>query len=267
MTLKRGAMKRLLPLLYLMLVLPVSLYAEVSEKDFPFVHINRSNSNISYDGISRIFQDSRGFLWVGTFKGLNRYDGERFAVYDKNDFGVASDFIHSIEEDAHGNVWIGTDRGVVIYDYAKDSFIPFNKLSDKGTVVCNKVNNIKRYGNKVWLTANHQGLFCYDLESDTLVNHFVKDGQQQLPQGIRRFVIDSEETLWAGLYYNDIYMSTGTFDSLSVAHLSNGSFQNDNIEGLAVSREASNVIYAASVRKGLCTIDTKQSTVKTLFFA
>ena len=258
-------MKRLLPLLYLLLVLPVSLYAKVSEKDFPFVHINKSNSNISYDGISRIFQDSRGFLWVGTFKGLNRYDGERFAVYDKNDFGVASDFIHSIEEDAHGNVWIGTDRGVVIYDYAKDSFIPFNKLSDKGTVIRNKVNNIKRYGNSVWLTANHQGLFCYDLKADKLVNFFVEDGQQTLPQGIRRFVIDSEETLWAGLYYNDIYMSTGTFDSLSVVDLSNGSFRNDNIEGLAVSREASNVIYAASVRKGLCAIDTKQSTVTTLF--
>ena len=41
-----------------------------------------SNSQINY-----LFQDSRGFVWIGTSYGLNRYDGYRFRVYysDAND--------------------------------------------------------------------------------------------------------------------------------------------------------------------------------------
>lgn len=209
-------MKRICCILLSALLAQAALHAGVSEEDFPFVHINRSNSNISYDGISRIFQDSRGLLWIGTFKGLNRYDGERFTVYDKDDLGVASDFVHSLDEDRDGNVWVGTDRGVVIYDYKRDTFIPFRTVSDQGTVIDNKVNNIHSIGDKVWLTVNHQGMFSYDLRSGALVNYFVENGRQTLPQGIRRFIADSNGEFWMGLYYTDFYKSGPQLDTLEV---------------------------------------------------
>ena len=135
-------MKRIFCILFSVALLSPLLASNIKEEDFPFVHINRSNSTISYDGISRIYQDSRGLIWIGTFKGLNRFDGESFTVYDKDDFGVASDFIHSIEEDSEGNIWVGTDRGVVIYDHKSDTFLPFRTISNVGTSIENKVNNI-----------------------------------------------------------------------------------------------------------------------------
>ena len=66
---------------------------------------------MSYDSIRDIFQDSRGYVWIGTYKGLSRYDGKRFKNYDREDFGVTSDFINVIKEDLDGNLWIGTDNG------------------------------------------------------------------------------------------------------------------------------------------------------------
>lgn len=215
-------MKRLATVLLSFHLASAVLSAGVMEKDFPFVHINRSNSGISYDGISEIFQDSRGFLWIGTFKGLNRYDGERFTVYDKDALGVASDFVHSIEEDGDGNVWVGTDRGVVVYDNRNDSFIPFDIVSDKGTQIDNKVNNIKFKNGKVWLTVNHQGMFCYDIRTRQLVNYFVKDGKQTLSQGIRRFVMDNSGNFWFGLYYNDFYQAEPDLDTLQTVSLVGG---------------------------------------------
>ena len=245
-------------------MIQTALWAGVTEEDFPFVHINRSNSSISYDGISRIFQDSRGFLWIGTFKGLNRYDGERFTVYDKDDLGVASDFIHSLAEDSEGNVWVGTDRGVTVYDFRSDSFIPFRSVSDVGTVIDNKVNNISFNRGKVWLTVNHQGMFSYNLKSGELKNYFVTDGNYMMPQGIRRFLTDSNGDFWIALYYTDLYKATPSLDSLQTLSFGGGSFVDDNVEGMAQSEEAGHIIYIVTVRNGLCEIDFKQGNVKRL---
>ena len=77
-----------------------------------FIRFHTGNSDISYDGINKIFQDSQGFIWIGTFKGLNRYDGTRFRVWYRESLGLHSDFIHQIAEDRDGNIWVGTDAGV-----------------------------------------------------------------------------------------------------------------------------------------------------------
>lgn len=257
-------MKRLATILFTFHLATLYLSAGVVEEDFPFVHINRSNSGISYDGISEIFQDSRGFMWIGTFKGLNRYDGDCFTVYDKDDLGVASDFIHSLEEDGDGNVWVGTDRGVVVYHYRNDTFIPFEVVSDQGTTINNKVNNIKFINGKVWLTVNHQGMFSYDLDTKELINYFVKDGRQTLSQGIRRFVVDNSGDFWFGLYYDNFYRAEPGLDTLQTVFLEGGSFKEDNIEGLALSSEAGHIMYIVTVRAGLCELDIKRETVRQL---
>lgn len=39
-----------------------------------FSHIT-TEERLSYNNVTQILQDSRGFLWISTFNGLNRYDG------------------------------------------------------------------------------------------------------------------------------------------------------------------------------------------------
>lgn len=77
-------------------------------------------SNISIrDGLSQsspncIFQDSRGFIWIGTDDGLNRYDGFVFNIYRpvQNDPGsISNSRILAIAEDKSDNLWIGTNGG------------------------------------------------------------------------------------------------------------------------------------------------------------
>ncbi len=71
------------------------------------------------DGLSQasaeaIVQDRRGFVWIGTDDGLNRFDGERFVTYrhDANDpDSLSHDWIWALHEDAAGRIWIGTDGG------------------------------------------------------------------------------------------------------------------------------------------------------------
>ena len=61
-----------------------------------------------------IFQDSKGFLWIGTEDGLNRYDGYNFKIYKPNtdDPNSLTDrWITALAEDPKGNLWVGTRLG------------------------------------------------------------------------------------------------------------------------------------------------------------
>lgn len=102
-----------------------------------FTHLKTTDSGLSYNCVHAIIQDSRGFIWLGTSDGLNRYDGMRFRTFHKNELGGNSGFIVSLCEDDRGDIWIGTDSGVVLYDAATDRFRALDTPSDRGTVIHN----------------------------------------------------------------------------------------------------------------------------------
>ena len=136
---------------------------------YEFTHLTKDNNGLSYDGISAIMQDSRGFIWIGTYKGLNRYDGNTFKVYGMLEMGLDSDFVYSIVEDSEGNLWIGTDKGVCMYSYRQDRFIPLRTVSSEGSVITNKVTFITvEPDGRVWMLVNDQGCFAYDIHRGEL---------------------------------------------------------------------------------------------------
>ena len=65
--------------------------------------------------IRAIAQTQDGYLWLGTYKGLIRWDGVRAITFDvANTAGLSSDAVYALHEDRAGNLWIGTDDGGVI---------------------------------------------------------------------------------------------------------------------------------------------------------
>lgn len=232
-------------------------FAGKTQNDYPFVHINSSNSGLSYDDCRVIYQDSRGFMWFGTYMGLNRYDGQRFVVYDRDDLCGVSDFIHAIAEDNDGNLWIGTDNGLLKYDYKADVFKVFDAVSDKETVIHSKVNYIHKDANGVlWFAVNGQGLFSYDLNSDNLKNYFFNNGELELPANIRTLAPDNHGGLWISLYYAGLYHCDASMTDLVPVKDNNGiKLSADNVEGIVVSPTENDVVYLSSVNNGLCKLN------------
>ena len=80
------------------------------------------NSLTTKDGLSSnlitdIYQDSIGYIWIGTEDGLNQYDGNIVIQYNyksNNKNSLTSTHITSINEDKHGNIWVGTNSGLNI---------------------------------------------------------------------------------------------------------------------------------------------------------
>lgn len=61
--------------------------------------------------VLNIFQDSQGFLWIGTAAGLSRFDGKEFVNYGY-EAGLPDLRVDAIFEDANRRLWVGTRRGI-----------------------------------------------------------------------------------------------------------------------------------------------------------
>ena len=79
---------------------------------------------LSQSTVTSIVQDHDGYLWIGTFNGLNRFDGKNFKHFYANDTrtGLPSSFIRSLLIDEQGVLYVGTDSGLVVYDKLQESF-------------------------------------------------------------------------------------------------------------------------------------------------
>src|SRR5215471_12797918 len=90
---------------------------------------------LSYGVVNDIFRDSEGFLWIGTFNGLNRFDGTGFKTFfpDQNDSTtiIGSDVLR-VCEDHDGNIWCATTKGVSRNNRSTNSFSNYQLTNPHG---------------------------------------------------------------------------------------------------------------------------------------
>lgn len=94
------------------------------------------SDGLAHNGVTSMFEDSKGFLWFGTYDGINKYDGYKLKTF-KNTIDqdiLTSNRVRALNEDANGNLWIGTDEGITIYNASLEKFtkIYSNKIAGKG---------------------------------------------------------------------------------------------------------------------------------------
>jgi len=176
-----------------------------------FRHIG-VESGLSQSTVLAILQDRTGLMWIGTKSGLNRYDGTLFKWYYSYPDGhsLGSSYINALFEDANGRIWVGTDCGVWIYSPLTDSFSRFDKRSAGGVSITNMVNVIKGHGDKIYITANEQGVFCYDLRRNHL-SHFRLKGYPN----VAGMAIGDNGAVWLGLFGGGLYTTDHAFRTLT----------------------------------------------------
>ena len=240
-------------------------------RSYKFTHINTGNSGICYDGVSAIMQDSRGYVWIGTFNGLNRFDGSRFEVYHKAELGLDSDFIHTILEDQDGNLWIGTDKGLTRYIWTEDRFEAFTLEAQNGSVPRNKITCIYQDDKScIWIFSNYQGCFCFNPGDGTLVNYRsgnpsgVEHNTDEAVISFRRIVSDGQGGFWVSKYHSGLFHADGDLSHLNRIETPSDPrfYASDEIERLWM---ISDRLVVASNLHGISVYDPRTGDVRTIF--
>jgi ligand-binding sensor domain-containing protein/signal transduction histidine kinase len=92
-----------------------------------FKHLT-PDEGLSSSTITCIIQDHKGFMWIGTYNGLNRYDGINFDHFRNNSLDSTSlphNLVWQILEDRSHQLWIATGHGLSCYDWTRDRFINY----------------------------------------------------------------------------------------------------------------------------------------------
>lgn len=187
--------------LILSILLPAKISAEVlNVGNFEHFSIDQGLSN---EQVTSIYQDSKGYMWIGTTDGLNRFDGERLKIYNCNTNSkdrLSSSYINIIEEDEDGNIWIGTDGGLDFLERETGKIIRMKDLeNDEFNLGELKITALLSDNNIMWVGTD-RGLFKVDIKNLKIqVLDYDKTNQNSLTNSyIKCLEDDDKNNLWIG---------------------------------------------------------------------
>jgi len=167
-----------------------------------------SNSNVT-----SILQDRRGFLWVSTLNGLNRYDGYHFTVYyhqPNNSESLGGNAVNCLVEDRAGYIWAGTaGGGLSRWNYRTDRFETFSYDPKKpGSLPDNFVRSIcvDQQG-VLWVGTQTRGLLWYDARTGQFVPLALPliDGKTSTIENIGLLKTSANGDLWVGTQMEGLF--------------------------------------------------------------
>lgn len=150
-----------LPLTVLFFLL-VSIHSTYCQTELKGKTIDNEN-DIPLLMVSSIYQDSKGFMWFGSYNGLYRYDGyELFAYkFDHSDSTTIGDNkISQIIEDRDNNLWIGTQNGLNYLDTKHQSFKRYNEQNSK--LPRSYITSLLIDQDHMLWISDHKGIYNYD---------------------------------------------------------------------------------------------------------
>lgn len=213
--------------LLILIHLWIFTFSYAQEGQYQFKQINIEDG-LSQSTINCMLQDSKGYIWIGTANGLNRYDGYNFKVFvnDPLDSTTISDnSILSIFEDEKGLIWLGTVEGVLnsfdrktglfqryylterikidpLLDERRFEFpLPYSRHGDKAITAIAKGKN-----NTLWLGTWGAGLINFNVNTGETKNFGINLYDQSGFKAKRiKSIISSDGDIWIGTIGDGIY--------------------------------------------------------------
>lgn len=117
-------MKNTLFILILFFIVSFSGFGSLNAQPYTIKRLGVEDG-LSSNYTQKIIQDRKGYIWVATSSGLNRFDGHKFIVYGQDSHRTEQNWINSLLADpTNDKVWIGTEQGLFYFDYTTGAILP-----------------------------------------------------------------------------------------------------------------------------------------------
>ncbi len=183
----------------------ICLFASVlpqhaQDKSIRFQHITTENG-LPQNMVDCILQDSKGFMWFGTWNGLCRFDGYSFKTFRSQDQTISNNFIYALCEDFNGNLWVGTNKGLNIFLYNKNDFFTPEKDSSLNFLSNVAINSIVISKDSCLWISSTRGVSKLKLDKNSkIINsktiRFGNSNNELSGTKVNHLMIDRSNSLW-----------------------------------------------------------------------
>ena len=216
-----------------------------------------TENGLSNSLINQIYQDKKGYIWIATEYGLNKFDGINFTTYkhiEGDSTSLRHNYIRTVFQSSAGVFYIGTMEGLMEYDSATDSFQNIELIRDNKTVYPHISSIIETKNGDVWLSTSGQGVFYSKKGSKKFI--YQSKLTLELNSIYLNFIFeDSQSRIWIGSESDGLNMydpKTRAIKSFKAPHAINS----NNIS--AISEDSQGNIYVGTLTKGLSKLDTTE---------
>jgi ligand-binding sensor domain-containing protein len=200
-----------------LLLLPYNSKAQLY---FKIKNLNTENG-LSDNRVTCFHKDKKGFMWIGTRNGLNRYDGHSFEVFRPAvGNSISNEIINDIDEDSRGRIWVATMEGLNIYDPATNNWTCM--MPDPDTTVRAIPNFIVwdlmiDKNDLVWIASDVHEFCSYDARRDKFTYYdwpgFARSNatiKQYKYKSIQKFSVKNDHEFWLGTTTGLVLLNTDT---------------------------------------------------------
>ena len=200
MSLAGDARKYLTSLLWF---LTVGTYAQQSTDDLLFSKLT-INDGLAFNTVFEVYEDSRGYIWIGAGTHLQRFDGNRFISFSHqagNEQSLPFADIRSIFYDSKGQLWIGTDGGGVAKMTENGGFDVMNIDTGEGLSSNTIEHIIEMADGSLYMASWGGGINIYKDGNFTQLR-YNPDDINSLPSDnvVDLYYDDESATLWIGTW-------------------------------------------------------------------
>ena len=182
------------------------------------------NDGLSSNLITDIYQDSTGYIWIGTEDGLNKYNGNvvvKYSYKNDNENSITSPHITSINEDRYKNIWVGTDYGLNIINREGDKIIRIGAEEGNDSELSNwEITEIYRDSNDTMWVATKDGLNKYDEVNNKFIKYYSDGSKTSITNN---HITDIQED-------DNGYLWVATIAGISIIDLNTNSIYNNKSE-------------------------------------
>ncbi|WP_319501855.1 two-component regulator propeller domain-containing protein [uncultured Draconibacterium sp.] len=178
---------------------------------YHYQYTKNPDYDISNASIRKIWRDTRGQIWIGSYLGLFKSIGKELIHYDHNKYeGLPHNSIFDIFEDNQGGIWIGTWSGGVAYMHHSDnSFTNYRHSDEPGTISDNMVSSFAQTPDgQIYVGTELFGLNLFDPKTSSFSPLQIK--KQKGIIDIKAMEVDKDGGLWIGSAFNGLFYRPAT---------------------------------------------------------
>jgi ligand-binding sensor domain-containing protein/signal transduction histidine kinase/DNA-binding response OmpR family regulator len=214
----------------------------------------QAEDGLSNNTISDCIQDKKGFLWLATRDGLNRFDGYSFKIFrhdPKKSTSIGNDLIRSLHEDAKGRLWVGTDLGLYLYN---DQLESFTRVAPKVIVDAFAIHSDK--AGMLWFLSSGR-LFKYDAD-----RNIIKQIAKNTRLDAAALSLANDGTAWIGSGAGTISKLNKATDTFTTYNVFNHSARATSYYIEKIQCTDDGKVFVGTINQGVKLFDSKTNDYK-----